>query len=142
MNKKAAALLSSAAGLLFLHGAVLASETTTYSYDPLGRLVGVSTPWRTPQWVAVTTDYDPAGNRDELFGRRRNNVPGFSINNVSSIEGGSLTFTVTKSGTATGSLSVSYATANGTAAAGSDYTAASGTLTFAQADTTRSRTTM
>lgn len=58
--------------------------------------------------------------------------PSFSVSNASAVtEGGTLVFTVTKSGTTTSSFSVNYATANGTAAAGSDYTAASGTLTFA-----------
>lgn len=52
-------------------------------------------------------------------------------------EGTSPVFTVTKTGTATGSCSVSFATANGTATAGSDYTAASGTLSFLTADTSK-----
>ena len=43
-------------------------------------------------------------------------------------------FTVTVSGTPRKTASVQYATANGTATAGSDYTAASGTLTFYQND--------
>lgn len=40
-------------------------------------------------------------------------------------------FTVTLDGSGAGAASVNYATANGTARAGSDYTAVSGTLTFA-----------
>jgi len=55
-------------------------------------------------------------------------------------EGGNLVFTVTRSGTPAGNVTVNYATANGTAAAGSDYTAASGTLTFTPADTTKTIT--
>ena len=47
------------------------------------------------------------------------------------------TFTVTRS-TGTGTASVAYATADGTAIAGSDYTAQSGTLTFAEGE--RSKT--
>jgi len=43
---------------------------------------------------------------------------------------GSAVFTVSLSATSTQIVTVSYATANGTAAAGSDYTATSGTLTF------------
>jgi hypothetical protein len=46
-----------------------------------------------------------------------------------------LTFTVSRTGTA--AFSVGYATANGTASAGSDYVAASGTLNFAQGQTTQ-----
>ena len=63
MNKRAACLLSSAACVLFLHGAVLASETTTYTYDPLGRLKGVSTAGGPSNGVTVSTGFDPAGNR-------------------------------------------------------------------------------
>jgi uncharacterized delta-60 repeat protein len=46
-----------------------------------------------------------------------------------------LNLTVTRSTGATGAVSVDYATANGTATAGSDYTAASGTLLWANGET-------
>ena len=50
-------------------------------------------------------------------------------------EGGAGTYTVSLSGVApTADLTVSYATADGTAISGSDYTAKSGTLTFTQTD--------
>jgi len=62
--------------------------------------------------------------------------PAFSVNNVSVTEGGSLVFTVTKSGATSQSHAVNYATANGTAGPG-DYTAASGALTFASGETTK-----
>lgn len=45
--------------------------------------------------------------------------------------GGSVTITVNRSDGSDGEVTVDYATGNGTAGAGSDYTAASGTLTFA-----------
>ena len=45
--------------------------------------------------------------------------------------GGSVTVNVTRSGGSSGAASVAYSTANGTATAGSDYTATSGTLTWA-----------
>jgi hypothetical protein len=50
------------------------------------------------------------------------------------------TITVTRTGGSEGSVSVNYATANGTAAAGSDYTATGGTLSFANGETTKSFT--
>ncbi|WP_222873730.1 Calx-beta domain-containing protein [Hankyongella ginsenosidimutans] len=56
--------------------------------------------------------------------------PTFSINDVAATEGNALTFTVTRNGSTTSQVSVSFATQNGTAIAGSDYTAQSGTLTF------------
>jgi len=60
--------------------------------------------------------------------------PTVSVADVSVVEGDSgtvtMTFTVTRAGS-TGPFSVDYGTADGTATAGQDYTAASGTLTFA-----------
>lgn len=47
------------------------------------------------------------------------------------------TFTVTLSPASSGTVSVSYQTSNGTAASGSDYEAASGTLTFPPGETSR-----
>ena len=49
----------------------------------------------------------------------------------------SLDFAVTLSRAASGPVSVDYATKDGTAAAGADYTAASGTLTFAAGETAK-----
>lgn len=63
--------------------------------------------------------------------------PSFSVSDVSANEGAGLVFTVTKAGTVNNSYAVNYATANGTAIAGSDYTASTGTLTFAAAETTK-----
>ncbi|TWH57208.1 putative cell wall-binding protein [Desulfitobacterium sp. LBE] len=48
--------------------------------------------------------------------------------------GGSVTITVTRTGGSDGAVSVDYATSDGTATAGTDYTAASGTLSFADGD--------
>src|SRR5262249_47424866 len=54
--------------------------------------------------------------------------------------GGSITLTVPRAGGSDGVVSVAYATGGGTATAGSDYTAASGTLTFANGQTTQTVT--
>jgi hypothetical protein len=65
-------------------------------------------------------------------------VPGLAINDVSVNEAaGSATFTVTQSAPSPSAVSVHYATANGTATAGADYTATSGTLTFAPGQTSK-----
>ncbi|MBL8107785.1 MAG: hypothetical protein JNJ72_19615, partial [Anaerolineales bacterium] len=50
------------------------------------------------------------------------------------------TFAVTLSPASTGPVTVKYATANGTAVAGSDYATASGTLTFAVGQTAKTVT--
>jgi len=66
--------------------------------------------------------------------------PRSAINNVSKKEGNGNTtqfaFTVTLSAAYNQAVTVNYATANGTATAGSDYQAKSGTLTFAPGVTT------
>jgi len=48
--------------------------------------------------------------------------------------GGSATITVTRAGGSAGAVGVSYSTSNGSAVAGADYTAASGTLSWASGD--------
>ena len=69
-------------------------------------------------------------------------VPSLSVNDASATEGNSgtssLSFTVTLSAASGQTVTVAYATANGTATSGSDYTAASGTLTFAAGETSKS----
>jgi len=63
--------------------------------------------------------------------------PSFAISNATAVsEGNALTFTVTKTGTTSSSYSVNYTTGGGTATSGADYTATSGTLTFAAGSTT------
>jgi aryl-phospho-beta-D-glucosidase BglC (GH1 family) len=68
-------------------------------------------------------------------------APNVTINNVTQTEGNSGTttarFTVTLSAAASTPVTVIYATANGTATAGSDYTAKSGTVTFAPGQTSQ-----
>ncbi|MFC5288095.1 Calx-beta domain-containing protein [Actinokineospora guangxiensis] len=68
-------------------------------------------------------------------------VPGFSVDDVTVTEPNlgtvTATFTVTQSIPGTSATSVRYATANGTAVAPGDFAAASGTLTFAPGETTK-----
>ena len=64
-------------------------------------------------------------------------VPGsiqFSSITYSVNENATATITVTRTGGSNGTVSVNYATSNGTATAGQDYTAVSGTLTWADGD--------
>ncbi len=59
-----------------------------------------------------------------------NDSTGLSVSDADMIEGGSGVFTVTLSVPSALTVTVDYATADGTAVAGSDYITASGTLTF------------
>ncbi len=67
--------------------------------------------------------------------------PSLSINDLSLVEGdannGEITFTVTLSAASEKTITVNYATENGTALAGSDYEAVSGSITFAPGETTQ-----
>lgn len=71
-------------------------------------------------------------------------APSLAINDVSANEGNSgttaFTFTVTKTGATEQVVTVNYATADGSATAPSDYASASGTLTFAAGETTKTVT--
>ncbi|MFZ6820684.1 Calx-beta domain-containing protein, partial [Undibacterium sp. Ji22W] len=68
-------------------------------------------------------------------------TPSLSINDVIVNEAaGTATFTVTLSAASGQTVSVGYNTSNGTATAGSDYTATSGTLTFNPGVTTQTIT--
>ncbi len=73
-------------------------------------------------------------------------TPVLSVSNVSANEGNSgatpFTFTVTRTGDLSAATTVHYATVDGTAHAGSDYTAVSGDLAFAPGDTTKTVTVM
>jgi gliding motility-associated-like protein len=61
-----------------------------------------------------------------------NDSAGLSINNQTFLEGiGTATFTVTLTGDVEDGFTVDYVTSNNTATAGQDYTATTGTLTFA-----------
>ena len=60
-----------------------------------------------------------------------------SVSDASAAEGDSVVFTVSLSATSSQQVTVDYATSDGTATAGEDYTATSGTLTFQAGETTK-----
>ena len=79
---------------------------------------------------------------DEATGTIRNTEdqaepPAVSVSDASAAEGDSVVFTVSLSAASSQQVTVDYATSDGTAAAGSDFTAESGTLTFAANETTK-----
>ena len=121
------------------------SETISYSYDVHGRLIKVEHSGTVNDGIRACYTFDKADNRSNVTVAAADCValpspPGFAINDVSATEGGNLVLTVTKSGTTATSSSVNFATANGSAAAGSDYTPTSGTLTFAAAENSKTVT--
>lgn len=91
--------------------------------------------------VITATATDPNGNTSEFSAGDPTNANGiaqFSVSSITVIEDlPLLTVTVVRTGGSAGNLSVDYATANGTAIAGQDYTATSGTLNFANGETSK-----
>ena len=89
----------------------------------------------------TTTATDPAGNTSEFSQCRQITPAGSSVslqfsaaNYTVAEKGGTATISVTRTGGNLGAVSVNYTTLNGTATAGSDYVAASGTLNWADGD--------
>jgi photosystem II stability/assembly factor-like uncharacterized protein len=95
----------------------------------------------TPGRVITATATDPNGNTSEFSAADASGTAGsvqFSTASMFVIEDvGTIALTVLRTGGSAGSLTVDYATANGTAIAGQDYTAAAGTLTFNAGETSK-----
>lgn len=114
--------------LSILHAAwmVSAQSTTVYTYDELGRLTAASEATGNAQVFG----YDSAGNRTTTTSSAAT-ASAFQVNDISATEGAAFTFAVTRTGVLSASQAVTFQTASGTAIAGTDFTATSGTLTFA-----------
>lgn len=81
---------------------------------------------------------EPAGGDGSDIGAVELSPVQFDVRNYSVAEnGGSVSVSVTRSGDTSQSASVHYATSDGTATAGSDYTGASGDLVFASGETNK-----
>jgi hypothetical protein len=126
--------------LMLLGAAAYASETITHTYDARGRLKQVVHSGTVNDGVTSSYTYDKADNRSNFSESGVGASPSISISDTSATEGGGLSFTVTRSGSTSGAVSVDYATADGTATGGSDYTAGSGTVSFAAGETTKTIT--
>lgn len=126
--------------LICLHAVAVpaaASEATVYTYDGLGRLVAVTVSGGPNDGQQTSIGFDPAGNRANYS---LGGVPGakFSIADATVNEGASATLVVSRLGSTAGTATVNYATADISAVALGDYTAAFGTLTFADGEASKS----
>jgi hypothetical protein len=140
-------------GRLEVHQSTLSSNTAVggsggsgpyNGVDGPGEGGGLSTPPDEPPYtyldsftVAHTIDNSP----DDIVGTYfLDGMPRLAIGDVTVLEGNdgstAFVFTVTRSGPSGQAVSVDYATADGTAAVGSDYQAAFGTLTIPAGQTT------
>ena len=89
--------------------------------------------------IALSSPVDAAVGTASAEGTITDNddPPSFSVADGAGVEGGSAEFGVTLAGSGSRPATVSYATSDGTAIAVDDYEAASGTLTFAPGESSR-----
>ena len=157
--------LSAAAGRTVTTNYTTANATATAPADYTATSGTLTfTPGTTTQQVSVVVAGDVLDEADETFQVRlsaavnatiakgtgvgtitdNDPTPTAVINDVTITEANTgtraMTFTVTLSAPSGQAITIAYATADGTATAPSDYTAASGTLTFAAGVTTRTIT--
>jgi len=129
-------LAGSVASVAILSCSAWAQDTTTYSYDALGRLNSSSVSGGPNNGQQTSTGFDPAGNRS-TYTVAGAPAASFSIADAGVTEGGTAIATVTRTGTLTSAASVNYATVNGSAVAPTDYASASGTLAFAAGESSK-----
>jgi hypothetical protein len=128
-----------------LSASAYAAETTTFSYDALGRLIATSNSGGPRNGKQTSTEFDEAGNRKRYSkgtpGTAPTNNISFSVTSPSAVnEGQNAVFTVAKSAPWSTPLTVNYATVNGTAVAPGDYSTTNGTLTFKSWETIKTIT--
>jgi len=140
MKRLVAALTGIVASCLLVASAAIATETITYTYDSLGRLVTVASDGTVNDNQTAEIDYDATGNRTNYTASGGATPANLAIGNASVTEGGQLSFTVTRSGNTSTAVGVSFASANGTASSSSDYDPVSNSLSFAANDTSETIT--
>lgn len=143
LNARMCTLLS-IAGVFFASGAVEATETSSYTYDALGRLTSTAVSGSVNNGQSNVVGFDPSNNRSCLSSSvSASSAPTFSVCDAWVTEGGKFNFVVTRKGDATTAVGVHWATAAGTATAGTsgttgvDYITGSGDLAFAANERTK-----
>jgi YD repeat-containing protein len=117
--------------LLSLGGGTVKAQEVRYDYDDANRLRTVTH----ADGSALQYTLDAGGNRTEVRATRGAGRIHFTSSTAAVSEsGGSLNFEVNRTLSSYGTASVSYTTTDGTATAGSDYTARSGTFTWNDGD--------
>ncbi len=127
-------------GNVWVAGCGLSTSCSSTNGSFVMEFVGVASPPVTPLSTAIANNqlgccsFTPA----PPSGTSASNTAGYVSFQTSSSaftqNSGQFAFLVTRTGGFKGAISVNYATANGTASAGTDYTSASGTLTWADGD--------
>jgi hypothetical protein len=128
----------------------IALSTASFSSGDTQKTVSVSTTTDTKYELAETVKLDlsaPSNSATIATASALSTInnddaaPSIVIDDAASVnEGSNITFVFRNTGNANTALShsISWATANNTASAGSDYTASSGTVSFASGETTKS----
>lgn len=124
-----------------------ASGTASFAANETQKTISVSTiddsSVESSETMTVTLSSPSTGltiSRNQATGTIADNdvaLASFTISDAFVFEGGTLVFTVTRSGTTSSQVSLAFATADGTATAPGRYTATSGTLTFLANETSK-----
>jgi VCBS repeat-containing protein len=118
-----------------------AGSTATSGYSAVQALTSGQSLNETFSYTLKDTDGDFSNATLTITVNGSNEVPIFSVNDVTVNEGaGTAVFTVTRTGDSTVAADVSYALSNGTASSTSDYTTQSGLLSFAIGETSKTIT--
>jgi hypothetical protein len=123
-------------------GALFFNTTQVTTNSSGNATINVTFPMALPAGRVITaTATSPSGSTSEFSAVDAAGAGGtlqFALPSFVVLEDlGLMTVTVQRVGGSSGSLSVEYATVDGTAIAGQDYTATSGTLNFANGETTK-----
>lgn len=123
--------LSAAVCLLFIPSAANAAETTTYTYDALGRLVGTTTSGGPVSGTVTSTTFDNVDNRTNysVAPGGMSNCQFFADDREGNDEF-TIYVQVRRTGVCSGPVTINYVTADGTAYGGVHYSYASGSVTF------------